>query len=1127
MIAPPWSRYSRVPRLLVCTCLIAGAASPRSAAQLPAARAVKASHPIAARQPALSADGNWLAFSLHGDVWRCSSSGGVAERVTVHAAYDGYPAWSPDAKWIAFSSDREGSYDVYVMPAGGGIPRRMTQHPGDDFVCDWSPDGSELLFASDREGDPPDLYAVELRTGMIRRVTSETLGARYGRYSPDGATIFFSAGNREWWQWRRADGAFTEIRSVSARGGPSKPIAGGEGFVCMPGVARNRLFWVESDGTGVGIRSGSMTSGGTAPIQMAAPSPISWLTCARGSGLLVIERDGRLWSCDTDKALALQAVHVDARSDTRRMAQRTERQQRGFQDLSVSPDGKRVAFAAGGDVWMAPIGGGDATRLTAAAGAERSPTWSPDGKRIAYVAVRNDRADLFECDVESRKETRLTDDVDAESEPRYAPDGRRIAYVASVRAGAELRVVYLDAPPSEPLGNRTILARSAKLIGCDWSPDGRWLVYSAYSGPDVCDLYVVPAVGGTVTNLTRSAGRLERPVWSRNGAMVAAIGSVWNDRGSPGRGVVIVDLQRSPRSSEPPTPLRTGAPEGPSGSGSTGSVTGAGDPWSPSPANRPDMSSQRPRRRRGPPPPDGPPPDVASPAPPWPFGPPARPPDRVVIDLADAHTRVRSAASVPGSVEAMAFAADGRSLALVVRSSDGVWIAGADSLSSAVVRLAPVAGAARPSMLLDGSALVFLDGDGVIRILRRGATAAAAVNITCTYDWDRREVVREAVANLWQEVYQRTSEGERADPGTARLRLMLAETAAASDTPEDLATALLSSVGQVGPAIRDARVARAQADRTGFLGLDFDQSYAGPGLRISRVVPGGPADQVANAPGAGEYIHSLNDVPCTMPEALWAELRGMAGRAVRIVVAPTPPNGDGSDQIVGKRTVTLRAISRAEFGRLRDREWDGANEERVEQLSSGTCRYIRLRSFDSTEVRALASALVTDRGKVRSVIVDLRDLRTDENPRPVADLLLHASAVAGFRAGAPVDVATLGMAPLPVVLLVNERTSGSAEVVAMAFRQSGRGEIVGAPTAGWCRSYRPYEVWDGVTVDLADEDYTSGTTAEADSNAVKLTGPSIRGRDDQLSAAVAAAIRLGERNLQGARLSPFSAQVSH
>ena len=91
-----------------------------------------------ARTPDISPDGKLVAFSYLGDVWTVETIGGVARPVTMHEAHDINPVFSPDGKHLAFSSNRHGSYDVFVVPAVGGKPKRLTFDSGQDMVSGWT-----------------------------------------------------------------------------------------------------------------------------------------------------------------------------------------------------------------------------------------------------------------------------------------------------------------------------------------------------------------------------------------------------------------------------------------------------------------------------------------------------------------------------------------------------------------------------------------------------------------------------------------------------------------------------------------------------------------------------------------------------------------------------------------------------------------------------------------------------------------------------------------------------------------------------------------------------------------------------------------------------------------------------
>ena len=110
-----------------------------------------------------------VAFAYLGDIWTADEDGKNIQRLTVHTARDIHPRFSPDGRSIAFSSDREGNMDVYLIPTAGGAVKRLTIHSADDTVLDWTPDGKGVLFASQRGEDfMGKLYVVSIDGGLPR-----------------------------------------------------------------------------------------------------------------------------------------------------------------------------------------------------------------------------------------------------------------------------------------------------------------------------------------------------------------------------------------------------------------------------------------------------------------------------------------------------------------------------------------------------------------------------------------------------------------------------------------------------------------------------------------------------------------------------------------------------------------------------------------------------------------------------------------------------------------------------------------------------------------------------------------------------------------------------------------------
>src|SRR5262249_43055105 len=91
-----------------------------------------------------------IVFSYLGDLWQVNEDGSNPRRLTVHGSNDSNPRFSPDGKWIAFTSSRHGNPDVFVMPSRGGPPKRLTYHSAGDTVVGWSPDSKRILFNSSR-----------------------------------------------------------------------------------------------------------------------------------------------------------------------------------------------------------------------------------------------------------------------------------------------------------------------------------------------------------------------------------------------------------------------------------------------------------------------------------------------------------------------------------------------------------------------------------------------------------------------------------------------------------------------------------------------------------------------------------------------------------------------------------------------------------------------------------------------------------------------------------------------------------------------------------------------------------------------------------------------------------------
>src|SRR5262245_164509 len=115
-----------------------------------------------------------IAFTYLADIWTADEDGKNIKRITANRARDVYPRFSPDGKWIAFSSDRNGNFDVFIVASEGGTSKQLTFHSADDTVLGWTPDSRAVLFSSSRGDDfTAKLYTVSIDGGMERNTGAD------------------------------------------------------------------------------------------------------------------------------------------------------------------------------------------------------------------------------------------------------------------------------------------------------------------------------------------------------------------------------------------------------------------------------------------------------------------------------------------------------------------------------------------------------------------------------------------------------------------------------------------------------------------------------------------------------------------------------------------------------------------------------------------------------------------------------------------------------------------------------------------------------------------------------------------------------------------------------------------
>ena len=429
--------------------------------------------PLLMQHPTLST--TRIAFSYAGDLWTVSRTGGEAIRLTTGVGAEIDPYFSPDGRLLAFTGEYDGNIDVYVVPASGGVPRRLTYHPGVDRAAGWTPDGKQVLFVSGRNSYSNRfgrLFTMPLDGASAAEVP---LPMGYeGAYSPDGTQLAYVPVARAFRAWKRYRGGMTTpiwVARLTDSSVERIPRENSNDF--NPIWAGNRVFFL-SDRNGP-VTLFSYDTATKKVTQLIRNAGLDIKSAGAGPDAIVYEQFGSLSLYDL-KSGRTTALHVTIKGDLGSVRPRFEKAADGLVNAELSPAGARAVFETRGEILTVPAEKGDTRNLTNTPGvAERDPSWSPDGKSLAYFSDESGEYALHIRDQSGLGEVRkigLGAPPSFFYSPAWSPDSRKIAYFDK-----RLNLWYVDLDKPLPIKVDTTLA-GASTLNPDWSPDSRWLAYT-------------------------------------------------------------------------------------------------------------------------------------------------------------------------------------------------------------------------------------------------------------------------------------------------------------------------------------------------------------------------------------------------------------------------------------------------------------------------------------------------------------------------------------------------------------------------------------------------------------------------------------------------------------------------
>jgi tricorn protease len=489
------------------------------------------------RHPSYS--GGKVAFSYLGDIWIANENGSEVRRLTDNMARDVYPRFSPDGNWIAFSSNRDGNYDVFVIPVAGGKPKQLTFHSADDNVVGWNVDGTKVMFTSVRaKGVFPSvatLFEIAVSGGTEQPIPTDW-GAN-GSYSADGKKLAFMRHPAVWsrkhyrgsyaadlWVMDVSAGSFIKLGDAEFKGNYFWPMYGTNGEIYFvsdrtasekgikyggPEVMKSvNNIWKISDKGGAAVQVTHHTDG-----NLFFPS----ISADRKT--IVYEDNFGLWKLDTASGKSTE-IRIEVKSDPKENDTELVTMANDAEGFSLSPSNRRAAVVVHGEVFTIATDRGEPQRVTETPWREQDVKWSPNGKLIAFVSDRTGRQEVWVSD-ELGKTPKKLSDVDCDKTSLvWAPDSKSLMWSGSDH---KLRRVDVDSAKTDVVAT----GEAGNVLAPQFAPDGKWISYAKQDNLLRSHVWVKNLDDGTEHMITSDLFQIASGAkWTADGRRLLLIGGV-------------------------------------------------------------------------------------------------------------------------------------------------------------------------------------------------------------------------------------------------------------------------------------------------------------------------------------------------------------------------------------------------------------------------------------------------------------------------------------------------------------------------------------------------------------------------------------------------------------------------
>ncbi len=976
-------------------------------------------NPLWMRYPAISPDGQTIVFSYKGDLYKVPAAGGTAVALTMHEAHDYMPVWSHDGKSIAFASDRYGNFDVFVMPASGGEPTRLTYNSANDYPWDFSVDDKFVMFGSNRNDVNTSvrfpnarlfskLYGVPVTGG--RNIMLLSAGMENVHYNSNTTQVVFQdrKGTEDPWRKHHTSSVTRDIWIYDIATKSYKKISTFEGEDREPVFSADdkSVYYLSEKKGNQNIFKKSLTGTDEKQLTEFKENPVRHLSRAKDN-MLCFTWNGEIYTMKDGAQPKKVSINVNA--DIRSNAEKIVPINGGATEMSVSPNGKEIAFIFRGEVFVTSVEGGITKRITNTPQQERMVAFGADGRSLYYSAERGDSWDIMKTSISRKEEpyfyasTVLTEEPviateKEEFQPMLSPDGKDIAYLEERNI---LKVYNIEKKTS-----RVIIPAGENFSYRDgdqeyiWSPDGKWIAARSNKGRYGASEVVVYKADGTDNkglDLTQSGfgeGNIE---WALGGKAI-----LWTS-GKEGKGPLAyqgprdVDIYALFFDKEAYDRFRLNKDD-------YALVKEKED------KDKKDSSKRK---------------------------------EILIPDLSDLENRKIRLTNGAANISAYAISPDGSKLFYMARyeQNNDLWVI--DTRTRELKSLAKLgAGNSSLEMSKDGKSL-FVLADGRLMKVDADAGKVSPININSEMVLNtagEREYIME---HAWRQVKKKFYDPKLHGVNWEGLKKNYERFLPHINNNYDFQELLSELLGELNASHTGGRYSpqNPNGDITASLGLFYDEAALTDGLKVTEVIAGGPIDNAKSKIKAGTIIEKIDGEVITA-KADWAPLLNRKVNKNVLLSAYNPETKERFEEIV-------KPITTAQENALLYKRWTTTMANMVDKLSGGKVGYVHVQAMNDGSFREMYENVMGKNADKEALIVDSRfngggwlhdDLVT----------FLNGKSYLSF---APYGFTAKGQEPQnkwtkPSCVLMSESNYSDAFIFPYAYKQIGIGKLIGKPVPG-------------------------------------------------------------------------------